>query len=169
MERLPLPEAARRLGLSSVAVRKRAQRGTIQGEKVAGEWWILLEGPSGQAAHGPSTDRAVRAVQVDALPGPSVPPTSVQAAHIDGPAVDMAAVAELGAVAREALAQLAQEREQRSHAEQAAAMWQERARNLEAEVGRLQELLALPAHEEAFEPSRRWWQWWRRREQHAGA
>jgi hypothetical protein len=57
----------------------------------------------------------------------------------------------------------------RLRAEQAAAMWQERARNLEAENGRLQELLALPAHEDAFEPSRRWWQWWRRKEQHAGA
>jgi hypothetical protein len=37
-------------------------------------------------------------------------------------------------------------------------MWQERARNLEGEVGRLQELLALPAHE-AEPPRRRWWQW----------
>lgn len=160
MERLPLPEAARRLGLSSVAVRKRAQRGTLQGEKVAGEWWILLNGPSGQAAHGPSTGRAVRAAQLDGLPGPSVPPTSAQAAHMDGPAVDTAAVAELGAVARQALAQLAQERDRASSAEQAAAMWQERARNLEGEIGRLQELLALPEHEE--ESRRHWWERWKR-------
>jgi len=36
-------------------------------------------------------------------------------------------------------------------------MWQERARNLEAQV---EQLLALPAPEE--EPARRWWQIWRR-------
>jgi len=41
-------------------------------------------------------------------------------------------------------------------------MWQERARNLEAENGRLQELLALPAHEEEGELGGHWWQWWRR-------
>jgi len=47
-----------------------------------------------------------------------------------------------------------------SQAEQAAAMWQERACNLEAE---LQHVLALPAHEEGPEsPRRRWWQWWRK-------
>jgi hypothetical protein len=51
-----------------------------------------------------------------------------------------------------------QEREARSQAEQAAAMWQERARNLEAQV---EQLLALPAHEE-MEPRRRWWQRWQR-------
>ncbi len=75
--------------------------------------------------------------------------------------MDTAAVAELGAVARQAIEQLAQERERASAAEQAAAMWQERARNLEAENSRLQELLALPAHEEKPTPRRRWWQRWR--------
>ncbi len=79
---------------------------------------------------------------------------------MDGPAVDTAAVAELGAVARQALAQLAQERDRASSAEQAAAMWQERARNLEGEIGRLQELLALPEHEE--ESRRHWWERWKR-------
>ena len=50
-----------------------------------------------------------------------------------------------------------QERERASAAEQAAAMWQERARNLETQV---EQLLALPAHE-AEPPGRRWWQFWR--------
>jgi hypothetical protein len=36
-------------------------------------------------------------------------------------------------------------------------MWQERARNLEAQV---EQLLALPAHEAEPEPRRRWWRWW---------
>lgn len=48
-------------------------------------------------------------------------------------------------------------------AEQAAAMWQERARNLEAENGRLQEWLALPMHEEEQELRPRWWRFWQRR------
>ncbi len=46
-----------------------------------------------------------------------------------------------------------------SIAEQAAAMWQERARNLEAQV---EQLLALPAHEEEPVAGRRWWRFWRR-------
>ena len=44
-----------------------------------------------------------------------------------------------------------------SSAERAAAMWQERARNLEAQV---EQLLALPAYEEAATPRRRWWRFW---------
>jgi len=52
------------------------------------------------------------------------------------------------------------ERERAGTAEQAAAMWQERARNLEVQV---EQLLALPAHEE--ERTRRWWQWWRRKDE----
>lgn len=49
-------------------------------------------------------------------------------------------------------------------AQQSAAMWQERGRNLEAEVtrlaGQVEELLSLPAHEEPAIP---WWKkrWWR--------
>lgn len=52
------------------------------------------------------------------------------------------------------------ERERASTAEQAAAMWQERARNLEAQV---EQLLALPAHEEEPEPAWHRWTFWRRR------
>ena len=63
---------------------------------------------------------------------------------------DGGAVAALERLVRESL-------ERASIAEQAAAMWQERARNLEAQV---EQLLALPAHEEP-EPRRRWWRWWR--------
>ncbi|MGI8915748.1 MAG: hypothetical protein ACR2JY_18520 [Chloroflexota bacterium] len=54
------------------------------------------------------------------------------------------------------------EHERASAAEQAAAMWQERARKLEAENAKLQELLALPAHEEEPELTWRWWRFWRR-------
>jgi len=63
---------------------------------------------------------------------------------------DGGAVAVLERLVRDSL-------ERASIAEQAAAMWQERARNLETQV---EQLLALPAHEEP-EPRRRWWRWWR--------
>jgi hypothetical protein len=159
MERLPLPEAARRLGLSSVAARKRAQRGTLHAEKVDGQWFVVLPGPPSETSYGPSNGQATRTAQVD---GQSVPSTNGQAVQVDGPTLDSAAAAELGTIAREALAQLAREREVRSQAEQAAAMWQERAHNLEGEIGRLQELLALPAHDEEPEMRRHWWHWRKR-------
>jgi hypothetical protein len=65
--------------------------------------------------------------------------------------VDAEAIHEFGRL-------LEQEQQRSSAAEQAAAMWQERARNLEAQV---EQLLALPAHEEQEQPSRRWWRFWR--------
>jgi hypothetical protein len=46
-----------------------------------------------------------------------------------------------------------------SRAEQAAAMWQKRARNLESQV---EQLLALSAHEEEPALTWRWWRLWRR-------
>ena len=158
MERLPLPEAARRLGLSSVAVRKRAQRGTLAAEKVDGQWFVVLPVPPSETSHGLSNGRAARTAQMDGQP---VPSANGQAVQVDGPTLDSAAVAELGTIAREALAQLARERDVRSQAEQAAAMWQERAHNLEGEIGRLQELLALPAYEDEPTLRRRWWHVWR--------
>jgi hypothetical protein len=62
------------------------------------------------------------------------------------------AVIELARLLREAL-------DGKSTAEQAAAMWQERARNLEVQV---EQLLALPAHTDPTDAEHRWWQWWRR-------
>jgi hypothetical protein len=63
----------------------------------------------------------------------------------------------LAATLRERRSLLDAERERASQAEQAAAMWLERARNLEVQV---EQLLALPAHEEEAGPQRRWWRFW---------
>ncbi len=118
----------RRLGLSSVAVRKCAQRGTLQAGR------MVYDGR------------------------PPVPPVPVQTTQVDGAAPESGAMVELDVVARAALAPLARERKRHSHAEQAAAMWQERARNLEVANSRLQEPLALPAPAPS-PPRLRWWPW----------
>ena len=76
-----------------------------------------------------------------------MPGSAWQVPDMEGTAVD--ALVEL----------LREERERAGAAEQAAAMWQERARNLEVQV---EQLLALPAHEEQEEPARHWWRFWRR-------
>jgi len=166
---VPLAKAARLLNLSPLAVRKRCQRGTLDARKVDGEWTVrVTDRDRPLAQDGTDQDGPVTQVGIDRpIPlgrtrtGQSRPTAQAGVAGTDRD-VTLALVEAW-------TAQLSAERERASSAEQAAAMWQERARNLEAENGRLQDLLALPAHEEAFEPSRRWWQWWRRGEQHAGA
>jgi len=68
------------------------------------------------------------------------------------PDTDVKAVAVLERLLRDSL-------DRASQAEQAAAMWQERARTLEAQVA---QLLALPAHEESERPVPSRASWWRR-------
>jgi len=144
-ELLTIPEAARRAGISEVALRQRIKRRTQRSARKGGHLWVA-------AADVPAAVETVGTVGT--LPVGTV---STAVALVETvPTVDVTVL-------------LREQIDGRLRAEQAAAMWQERARNLEAENGRLQELLALPAHEDAFEPSRRWWQWWRRKEQHAGA
>ncbi len=43
MDYVPLPEAARRLGISSMAVRKRCQRGTLPAQKRGAMWYVALD------------------------------------------------------------------------------------------------------------------------------
>ena len=48
---IPIADAAALLGLSAEAVRKRIQRGTLDGHKRAGHWFVVIErqdGPSGR-------------------------------------------------------------------------------------------------------------------------
>ncbi len=58
-----IAEAARVLGLSTDAVRKRLQRGTIPGEKIGDTWWVFLEDDTATgdrpdvSRHQPDTDR----------------------------------------------------------------------------------------------------------------
>lgn len=43
IDRVPIAEAARRLGLSTEAIRKRIKRGSLDAQKDEhGQWWVLL-------------------------------------------------------------------------------------------------------------------------------
>ena len=139
---VPATQAAQALGLSDRTLRRHIAAGRYQ-VRYRGRNTLVLLPHRTDVPDGTADASAARPAAKSAI-------------------ADASGVTELGAVARDALALLEREREARSQAEQAAAMWQERARNLEAENGRLHELLALPAHEEEPEPPRRWWQWWRR-------
>ncbi len=63
MAAVPIQEAAQRLGLSVVAVRKRAQRGTLTGFKRDGIWYIEMD-------DGQSTGPPMGSPQVDNIPEP---------------------------------------------------------------------------------------------------
>ncbi len=63
MAAVPIQEAAQRLGLSVVAVRKRAQRGTLTGFKRDGIWYIEMD-------DGQSTGPPMGSPQVDNAPEP---------------------------------------------------------------------------------------------------
>jgi hypothetical protein len=157
MEQVPLAEAAKQLGLSVVAARRRAQRGTLESGKIEGEWYVTVpDRPDRYVAHRAAHETDQRNGQ-SGLPSHDVP--------VPGPTVSAstdAAVAALERTVQQTLRRADQAEEKAREMAAAAAMWQERARNLEGEVGRLQELLALPAHEEPDPSRRRWWERWRR-------
>ncbi|GEM_PF-1308777 len=161
---LPVIEAADLLRVSERSVRRYVRQGQLR-SRIAGrltEVWVSADG--GGERHLPVADG-----DPDGVP-------SAEGAFgrvTDGlPAIDGAAdgMPDRGAAGGPALAELVRllyeereerrlERERASKAEQAAAMWQERARHLDGEVGRLQELLALPPHEPEIGPDddRPWW------------
>ncbi len=60
MVAVPIQEAAQRLGLSVVAVRKRAQRGTLTGYKRDGIWYIEMDDgqPTGPPLGSPQVDNS---------------------------------------------------------------------------------------------------------------
>jgi len=55
-DRTTIAEAAKRLGVSTDAVRKRLNRGQLHGEKVAGVWVVFLPAETSQSGHGASTN-----------------------------------------------------------------------------------------------------------------
>lgn len=132
---------ARALGVTERTVRRRMAAGTVRtrrdGHKVL--VWVS-DGDIGRVSDEDSDESGTASRLSDERPD-SVSDVAAEAIH------------EFGRL-------LEQERQRSSAAEQAAAMWQERARTLEEELERV---LALPAHEE--EPALRghWWQWWRTR------
>lgn len=161
---VPVPRAAPLLGLSESTLRRRVRDGRYQTRQEPYQSLEVLI-PSEPVADRHQTLSSASSDGQEASPEVSEAQLLEESpAGLIGQALD--ALRLIAERERERSATLEQ---RASQAEQAAAMWQERARNLEAENGRLHQLLVLPAHEEEFEPSRRWWQWWRRKEQHAGA
>ncbi len=156
---MPVSEAAQWLGLSHLAVRKRCQRGTLTCQKRGEAWYVLVDGTV--LAQGPATDQEGTTGQAGM--GRDVPAPD----RADRPGRTSPLAEAVAATAATWQVQLERERARASTAEQAAAMWQERARNLEGEIGRLQELLALPVHEDPSNPEPptkpRFSAWWRRR------
>jgi len=56
-DRTTIAEAAKRLGVSTDAVRKRLNRGQLDGEKVGGVWVVFLPAETSQTTHGEYFDR----------------------------------------------------------------------------------------------------------------
>jgi len=140
---LTIPEAARRAGISEVALRQRIKRRTQRSIRQGGHLWVA-------ASDVPT------AVETVASAGPPSVGTVTTDATLSS-TTQAADASTFGTVPTSDVTTLLREQiEGRLRAEQAAAMWQERARNLETQV---EQLLALPMHEE--EPVRRWWAFWR--------
>ncbi|MGI8912364.1 MAG: hypothetical protein ACR2JY_01005 [Chloroflexota bacterium] len=106
----------------------------------------------------PDTRRAVpgRGMTVSGITAPA--PDTVSAGPSTPAAPDIA-VTELANLLREERERTERIEQQVVQAREAAAMWQERAHNLEAQV---EQLLALPMHDEAPAATHRWWAFWRR-------
>ncbi len=136
---VPLGEAAERLDLSTEAVRKRIQRGTLVGEKVAGAWFVRADQLPPAPASLPSSGRPDVPVETASGRQDGADPTAgpgadgVQTGDQPPAGVDLMPLAELIERLTRANQDLAA----------AAAMWQERARVLE---GRLLALGAGGAH-----------------------
>lgn len=149
--RLTIPEAADALGLTETAVRQRVTRGTLPTERQAGRVYVLVDGVTPPL----TGDPLVSPVAPDESPAD---PTD---ARVDTPSVAPAQPATESAQNRalDALEGLLRDTlREKDAAQQAAALYMERSRNLEAEVerlaGQVEELLSLPAHEE---PRPAWW------------
>ncbi len=160
---LNVKDAANLLNISERSVRRHVQRGRLQHrfrERMT-EVWIgtdtcLTEEDQPESA--PDTLRAVpgRGMTVSGIATPA--PDTVSAGPSTPAAPDIA-VTELANLLREERERTERIEQQVVQAREAATMWQERARNLEAQV---EQLLALPAYEEEPVAGRRWWRFWRR-------
>ncbi len=144
--------AATLLGLSERTIRRYAALGQYRTRKVGQvvEVWVPLGGQSPASPDEGFEEQSLLIKEDD------------QATSSDGhppPAIGQL-MTMLHQLLDQEMARADRERERASAAEQAAAMWQERARNLETQV---EQLLALPAHEEESEGKPPWWAFWRRR------
>lgn len=123
-------EAARRLGVTPDAIRSRLHRGTLEGEKVDGQWRVRL--PAGQSVQrerfeptGTQQDTDRQATGQD--PDRQDAGDSTDRARQDAPTVDIAPLVEM-------IERLSRRNEELSAA---AGMWQARAMHLEEQVKQL--------------------------------
>lgn len=137
-----LAETAVALNLSERTIRRRIDAGRVTARQEDGRLLVWVPTPAGTVADSAPAGPAAGGLLADQAGGE--------------PASDGPPAGELVQLLREQI-------ERASRAEQAATLWQERARNLEAENSRLQELLALPAHDAEPKPRQRWWPWRRRK------
>ncbi len=145
MDYVPLPEAARRLGLSSMAVRKRCQRGTLPAQKRGAMWYVALDKTG--LRDGPAR--------------PAIDETTARPSRDTGEATQDSGYQEALVLAREQLAVKDRQIEamQRQASELHTLLAQTQARVLPAAVDTSASASAVPASQERPEPRRRWWQW----------
>jgi len=163
-----VPEAARALGISERAVRKRITAGTIAAEKVGPAWVVALPAGTGATEGAVPAAPAVPGAALGAVPG-AVPGPALEAG---AGGTDLAPLADL----------IERQSEEIQRLTAAATLWQERARHLE---GRVLALAAGPTHgtdvtqigvpgdfpppsggkgdgPPQASPAPRWRRWWRR-------
>jgi hypothetical protein len=155
-EWLPIGEAARHLGLSIDAMRRRVKRGEMRAEKRAtpqgGAWWVLVAETTPadvQVAPGGAT-REMADGTIHLAPG------SGDSATRQTPGGD-----EWPRIVRDLTDRLDRANGELLLRTEAAAAWQGRAEVLAAELARTREQLALMAPKAEAKPPRRWWAFWR--------
>jgi excisionase family DNA binding protein len=145
-----LAQATGLLGVSDRTLRRQISSGELRTQRTGGRRLVWTPASSTLAA------AAATGMTMAASDGVQNGAVAVTMASSDHEAAMAANQDTLAATLREWRSLLNAERGRASAAEQAAAMWQERARHLEAQV---EQLLARPSHEE--EPTQRWWRFWR--------
>mgnify|MGYP001485737134 CR=1 FL=1 len=149
-----LAQATVFLGVSDRTLRRQIAAGQYRTQRNGGRRLVCVPViEPGRAVVGEGEALAVTAARADGH-------ETAKAATNGGVTVKAASEEIVAATLKEWRSLLEQERQRAGAAEQAAAMWQERARNLETQV---EQLLALPAHEEEPELRPPWWAFWRRR------
>jgi hypothetical protein len=164
-EWLPISEAARRLGLSVDAMRRRVKRDEVRAEKRAtpqgGAWWVLVSdtAPALVQAAPDGATREVADGAVHQAPGGGGSATR----HAPGGESLSEAKGESDwpSIVRDLTDRLDHANSELLLRTEAASAWQGRAEILAAELARTREQLALMAPKDEAESPRPWWRFWR--------